>query len=90
MLKHSESSGFVCLDELSQDKNGMLECYVRAHVNQAAGTEFEGTANMLFEVEKDMDSMEDSGTALEWNEDPESGHQVCKVRLRHFISGRLI
>jgi hypothetical protein len=51
------------------------------------------TANQLFELEKDTDTMEDSGTALEWSEEPDSTgkcNQICKVRLRHFISGRLI
>jgi hypothetical protein len=50
----------------------MLECYVRTDLNRGQGEVFEGTANMLFEIEKDSDSMEDSGTALEWNEDPET------------------
>jgi hypothetical protein len=29
---------------------------------------------MLFEIEKDTDNMEDSGTALEWEIEPESGN----------------
>jgi len=73
MLKHSESGGYITIDELSQDMNGMLECYVRAQNNQG-DEQFEGTANMFFEIEKDTDSMEDSGTALEWQEDPETSH----------------
>lgn len=72
MLKHSESGGFITLDELSEDKNGMLECYVRAQKNQFDIDET--TANMLFEIEKDTDTMEDSGTALEWEIEPESGN----------------
>jgi len=32
------------------------------------------TANQLFELEKDTDTMEDSGTALEWSEEPETGN----------------
>jgi len=29
LLKHSESGGYITIDELSEDKEGMLECYVR-------------------------------------------------------------
>lgn len=65
LLKHSESGGYITLDELSEDKENMLECYVRVSKSQTNELEIT-TANQLFELEKDTDTIEDSGTALEW------------------------
>ena len=44
----------------------------------------------MFELEKATDNLDKSGTELNWEEDEETGNQICTVRLRHFISGRLI
>lgn len=34
--------------------------------------------------------MEQSGSPLQWEEDEDSGDQTCSIRLRHFLSGRLL
>ena len=34
--------------------------------------------------------MAESGEPLKWEEDPDDGSQAILVRLRHFISGRLL
>ena len=66
----------------------MLECYVRVYNGQNPSENT--TANQMFEIETQTDTLERSGFPLEWQEDAESDNQVCKVHLRHFISGRLL
>jgi hypothetical protein len=48
------------------------------------------TINQLFELESCSGVMEDSGKTLSWQDEPETGKQVCRVHLRHFNSGRLL
>jgi hypothetical protein len=44
----------------------------------------------LFELEHVGDTMSNSGDVLSWVDEPETGHQICKVHLRHYNSGRLL
>jgi hypothetical protein len=44
----------------------------------------------LFEIEMQKDSMDNSGSGLQWEDDVEGGGMVCPVHLRHFSSGRLL
>lgn len=87
-LRHSETGGFITIDGQSKKKNKVLEAYVRVY----KGTdEMESTTtNQLFEIEMQKDSMDNSGSGLQWEDDVESGGMVCPVHLRHFSSGRLL
>ena len=72
MLKHSESGGFITIDERSTVRQeGMLEAYVKVCKNDILNR---NQANQLFEIEKATEKMENSGTELQWEEDEETGN----------------
>ena len=63
-IKHAESGGYLTIDENSAEKVGLQEAYVRIYKGQSA--EENMTANQLFEVAKNGNNMEESGTMLQW------------------------
>lgn len=87
-LKHAESGGYITVDDSSQIRNGLQEAYVRVYHGQ--DIEEDQTTNQLFELESIGASMVGAGDVLQWQDEVETGKQICKVHLRHFNSGRLL
>ena len=71
-LRHSETGGFLTVDDLSKEKNHQQEAYMRIYKGQVEEEAF--TTNQLFEIEMstkhDSENPErafvSSGEGLEW------------------------
>jgi hypothetical protein len=87
-LKHAEAQGFVTVDDESKVRNGLQEAYVRVYTGLEEHEDM--TTNQLFELEQPFETLATSGDVLSWQDEPETGAQICKVHLRHFNSGRLL
>lgn len=95
-LRHSETGGFLTIDDLSKEKNHQQEAYLRIYKGPVEEEAF--TTNQLFEIEMskkhDGNNPEQgirySGEGLQWEEDPLDQTMNCTVHLRHFNSGRLL
>lgn len=88
-LKHAETNGYLCFDDISMKKTKNT-CYVRIYKGVDANDRT--TTNNLFEIEAHSDSRttttENAGRLLVWQQKGQV--QTCLVRLRHLNSGRLL
>lgn len=88
-LKHAETAGFLCFDEISI-KKPTKNVYVRIYKGIDENDRM--TTNNLFEIEAHNESRQlttqNQGSMLQWKQKGQV--QMCTVRLRHLNSGKLL
>ena len=89
-LKHTESNGYICFDEVSKEKPGN-PAYLRIFKGDDVNDKF--STNSLFEIEANLagvhaSSYKNNGQVLGWSS--RGLGLYSEVRFRHINSGKLL
>ncbi len=89
-LKHTETNGYICFDEVSEQNVGN-PAYLRVFKGDDVNDKF--STNSLFEIEEDFSGInstnyKNNGQVLEWKS--RGLGLFDEVRFRHINSGKLL